>query len=336
MKVFISSVITGYEAVRAAAQDAIETLGHEVIRAEDFGASASSPQIACLSGVRDADLVFLLMGRRYGAVQASGISATHEEFREAKGTKEIIALVETVDDRESAQQAFLDEVQDWQGGVFTESFATSEDVRRLITQALHRRAVDEARGASDAHEVLNRCLSVLPSSERGWSNGHITLGLAVAGGPSQTLLRPIQIESRELDEKLFQFALHGPNAVFDRREGTEPAIAGDALVLKQSSRSVAVHADGSVSLRLPIESESQMMALIEEDVREAMVRGLGFLNDVLAAIDPTERLRRIGISSIILGADYTGWRTRAEDRRSPNSIDCVRQVLQRGAAGRAG
>src|SRR4051812_3021879 len=123
MKVFISSVITGYEAFREAAQQAIETLGHEVIRAEDFGASSSSPRVACLSGVRQADLVVLLLGRRYGMLQQSGLSATHEEFREARDRKEVIAFVEDVADREPEQTAFVNEVQDWQGGLFTQAFA---------------------------------------------------------------------------------------------------------------------------------------------------------------------------------------------------------------------
>lgn len=42
MKVFISSLITGMEAERAAAKHAVELLGHEAITAEEFGARASS------------------------------------------------------------------------------------------------------------------------------------------------------------------------------------------------------------------------------------------------------------------------------------------------------
>jgi hypothetical protein len=94
MRVFISSVISGYAALRDAAAAAIESLGYEVIRAEDFGASPDTPQQACLGGVRDADLVVLLIGARYGAVQASGRSATEEEYREAGESKPVLAFVE--------------------------------------------------------------------------------------------------------------------------------------------------------------------------------------------------------------------------------------------------
>ena len=38
MKVFISSLIGGMEPLRAAAKEAITTLRHEAVMAEDFGA----------------------------------------------------------------------------------------------------------------------------------------------------------------------------------------------------------------------------------------------------------------------------------------------------------
>ena len=82
MKVFISSLIAGLQPLRQAARTAVTTLSHQPLMAEDFGAQAHSPQIACLNGVRDADLIVLILGESYGAVQSSGLSATHEEYRE--------------------------------------------------------------------------------------------------------------------------------------------------------------------------------------------------------------------------------------------------------------
>jgi hypothetical protein len=83
VKVFISSLISGYEPYRTAVMEAVETLGHQVVRAENIPASPGTPQQACLAAVRDSDLVVLLIGERYGYPQLSGLSATHEEYREA-------------------------------------------------------------------------------------------------------------------------------------------------------------------------------------------------------------------------------------------------------------
>ena len=62
MKVFVSSLITGYEPLRETARRAITTLRNEVIMAEDFPAQPNSSQVACLQGVRAADLVVLILG----------------------------------------------------------------------------------------------------------------------------------------------------------------------------------------------------------------------------------------------------------------------------------
>ena len=93
MNVFVSSVISEFEEYRAAARRAIISLGYETIRAEDFGASASSPQQACLAGVREAEITVLLLGGRYGAKQASGLSATHEEYREARRCRRVLGIL---------------------------------------------------------------------------------------------------------------------------------------------------------------------------------------------------------------------------------------------------
>src|SRR3546814_6259394 len=82
------------ETERAAAKRAIETLRHDAVMAEDFGARASTPEVACLTGLRQSDLIVLVLGTRYGAKQASGLSATHEEYREARGRKPILTFVQ--------------------------------------------------------------------------------------------------------------------------------------------------------------------------------------------------------------------------------------------------
>lgn len=77
LKVFISSLITGFGSYRDAARRAVITLRNEAIMAEDFGAQRNSSQIACLQGARTADLVIFILGSDYGFVPSgSTISAT--------------------------------------------------------------------------------------------------------------------------------------------------------------------------------------------------------------------------------------------------------------------
>ena len=138
MKVFISSLITGFEPFREAARSAIRTLRHEPVVAEEFGARPHSPQIACLQGIRSADIVVLILGERYGYVQgSSGVSPTHEEYLEARGTKPILMFVQEGVERDDQQAKFISEVQAWQAGHFRAGFKTAEELRDLVTRAIH-------------------------------------------------------------------------------------------------------------------------------------------------------------------------------------------------------
>jgi len=146
VKVFISSVIAGMEDHRGAAREAAESLGYTVIAAEDFRASPSSPQQVCLEGVRDADVVVLLLGTRYGTPQRSGLSPTHEEYREARRTKRVLVFVQNGVTPEPNEATFIDEVGTWEGGQYRDPFDTPESLRKAVTGALHRWEVNEQAG----------------------------------------------------------------------------------------------------------------------------------------------------------------------------------------------
>ena len=93
MKIFISSLISGMERERTLAKKVIKRLGNDFLSAEDFPAQINSPQVACLQGLRQSGLVVLILNEAYGEIQASGLSPTHEEYREAKDTRPIIAFI---------------------------------------------------------------------------------------------------------------------------------------------------------------------------------------------------------------------------------------------------
>jgi Domain of unknown function (DUF4062) len=103
--------------------------------AEDFAASSATPQQACLAGVRWAEAVILLLGGRYGDRQASGISPTHEEYREARERCPVLIFVERGAAYEPDQHEFLREVQGWTTGHYTASFSDADELRDAVTSA---------------------------------------------------------------------------------------------------------------------------------------------------------------------------------------------------------
>lgn len=322
MKLFISSVIKGMESFRDAAATAARTLRHEVLRSEDFGARPDSPQQACFAGVRAAEVVIVLLGARYGAKQPSGLSATHEEYREARGRCEVLAFVQRDVEREPKQEAFVREVRDWAGGVYTADFSTIEDLRDAVTRGLHDLALRKATGPVDENELMERANALLPTARFG---GFSSLTVVVVGGPCQQALRPAQLEDPKLHEKIQKEALFGATAILDRVQGTNVRVEGRALILEQRRASVLFDELGSVRMIRPVglvEERAGMVlpALIEEDLQDEIERGLRFADWLLDEIDPPRRLSHVLPVVAIANARHLGWLTRAEYAARPNSV----------------
>lgn len=324
MKVFLSSLITGMEPERAAGRMAIKSLGHEPVMAEDFGALPHSPQIACLDGVRRSATVVLMLGGRYGAKQASGLSATHEEYREARDRCPVLIFVQEGVSPDADQAAFINEVQAWNSGLIRAGFSDAADLQMKITQALHRMEISTATAPFDAAEVLTRTLAFLPRADRNHYSGAM-LSIAVAGGPSQAVLRPSRMEDAILAEKLEQEALFGAARIFMRGEGVSSGFNDGKLVLKQgdrSSRSLQLDAQGSILIQQPLEDRQGgrhgISVILVETLQERLAIALRYAAWVLDEVDATQRL-----SHVVLAARITGgfaMLTRREYEASPNSI----------------
>lgn len=321
MKIFISSVISGFEPFRNAVEQAAKVLRHTVIRAESFGASPTSPQRACLAAVRAADVVVLLMGERYGSPGPSGLSPTHEEYREARETKDVLAFIQRGVSVESAQKAFLTEVQNWSQGKYTEEFSALDELKDAVVRALHQLEVERNSGGVDEDELLSRATELLPQ-ERGRGPRVV---VAVSGGPKQQVIRPAQLETPGLAASIKKAALFGPNQIFDQEEGSKSKVTGVALFVEQESASVLLTQLGDVVVTQPAtkKDDSDRMhftVLIEEDIQEAIERALSFAGWVLNEVDERHRLSRIAPVAALTDGSFAPWLTRAQARANRNGL----------------
>lgn len=138
MKVFVSSVVSGFEQYRAAAKKAITLLGHTPVMCEDFGARPYSSQHACMTEVDQADVVVLILGANFGYQTETGESVTQQEFRRAKAAgKPILAFLETVE-MEERQKAFSWEVSDYLDGLFRVTFSDQYQLSDAIVHGLNQ------------------------------------------------------------------------------------------------------------------------------------------------------------------------------------------------------
>ncbi len=329
MKVFVSSIITGFEPYRNAARRAITTLRNEAIMAEDFGAQPNSSQIACLQGVRSADVVVLILGPDYGFVPSgSTISATHQEYREARETKPILAFIQRGVDPQPEQQAFIDEVQAWEGGLFRSSFNDVIDLQDGITRALHDFVLANAVGPIDQDQLATDAASLIPSDRSG-QNASTIIEIGIVGGPTQRIIRPLQMEDPSLGEYLEQSAFYGENRLFDRAKGSTVDLDGPDLVVSQErGSSVRLTEQGSMHVRLTLDDAYNRervggfsgMTIIEEIVLQRLGAALGYAAAVIERIDPTQRLTHHGLATYISGAECRAWTTKSHQSTSNGSI----------------
>jgi hypothetical protein len=322
--VFISSVIAGFEQFRAAAESAVKSLDLQVIKAEEFTASPTSPQVACLSAVRSSDLVIVLLGQKYGPVQPSGVSATHEEFDEARRNKQVFVFVQQGIQPDERQKSLIREARDWAGGHFTGNFTDEESLRTQVTRAVHRWQLTNAAGTIDIDEIKARALDGLPKEDRRYHSSRSTVAISIVGAPRQAILRPSQLESPDLRRDLQQQELFGTPAIFDPRQGTDASIKGHVLTFRQGNAILSLSEEGAIRFVLSLPQVEGLLAVIEEDVRELLTIGFQFAAQILRKVDPTERLSIVAVAVGLHGSNHGAWRTRAEHDRNPNTMTMSR------------
>lgn len=329
MKIFVSSVINGFEPLRAAACAAVQSLGHVPVMAEDFGAQPTSPQVACLQGLRSADLVLLILGERYGAVPpGSQVSPTHEEYLEARGSKPILLFVQEGGTPELQQSKLISEAQGWDGGLFRAGFRTPEALRNEVTAAIHKFELANAAAPLNVPELLATADTMLTGRVRDTGHAVPTLRIALTAGPQQRILRPAEIESEILGGALHQQAMFGTPRIFERALGVETRMDGDVLLVEQKDgASLCLDEQGCLGLSLPLERQGArdrgyggiVFGIIEESVVGQLVNAIAFADWVLDHIDPTQRMTHVALAAKIEAADYMGWRTQAEQDANPNT-----------------
>ncbi|MEJ7779290.1 MAG: DUF4062 domain-containing protein [Daejeonella sp.] len=324
MKIFISSLIAGMETQRAAAHEAIELLGHEAVMAEDFEAKAFPPQIACLQGLRESGLVILILGNSYGVKQTNGLSATHQEYREAKERYPVLAFVQNglIDDIE--QTEFIKEVQGWEKGLFRDSFDTSDQLKRGIIRGIHEWQISITAAPLDFEKLSQAAMAAVETEQNG-HHGTTRLILSIISGPFQAVLRPAEIEKPQLADDLLQAALFGKYKIFDTNTGSDKRIDSDSLVIhqEQGQRSIKLDPQGGLLFEFNVLDGSRSglgIVVISEDLEKLIISILQYAAWVLDKIDPTQRLTHVSIAAGFTDSSHIIIRSRAENNDGTNSF----------------
>jgi len=257
MKVFVSSLIRGYEEYRAAARDAITVLGEVPVMAEhDFGAKPVTPREACLEGVRQSDVYVGLFGGRYGHVSEGGMSATQEEFEEARRRGLAILVFEQDVEKQEEQRDLLSAIKGYEEGYFVDVYGSPEELKDKVIRALAnlrglpssgRRTASDAASLFEEHSDPQRLFTLAEP----W--------IRVGTCPSMIgieFFSRVELGRKDVKERFLHAAMFGESAVLSPELGYREVLEEDVLryiqpaeqIRRQAASALEIHTDGLIQV----------------------------------------------------------------------------------------
>jgi len=136
-RVFVSSVVDGFQDYREVARKAIENSGGDPILVnEDFPSLMDSPRNVCLDAVDSADFFISIVGERGGWQTPSGKLVVEEEYDRACLKKlPILVFLQDIE-RDAEAQTFAKRLSDYVDGSFRVTFKSPAELKAKLEKSL--------------------------------------------------------------------------------------------------------------------------------------------------------------------------------------------------------
>jgi hypothetical protein len=310
--VFTSSVSEDYQHIRQAAREAIGKAGGHPIGFEDFPALNKTSRNACLDGVRNCDIYVGILGTKYGWVTPSGLSATEEEFKEARESgKRRLIFIEEVEQREEKQEAFLKRAGDYQSGRFWKKFKTPEDLKRILEAALKEVFETHMEGLSESQ--LQERLQKEVLEPLSYDHGQTWLITGAMPDCQTSLTDDSSFNDGKLAKKIFLMGQEGDHPIFEIELAKTKTLKEDHWMLEQTEKQnwhnglqlsiVRLYIDGCVTIGMNVtgrepEAEdylSRSLSIYPDLVEQIASAQLSFLSQLYDHFDPHLRWDRVAL-----------------------------------------
>lgn len=269
MKVFVSSVVTGFEPFRAAAKRAIETVDASPVMCETFGARPYSSERACLTEIEASNAFVLVLGERFGFEQTPGVSVTQQEFRHAceRGIS-VLVFVQNVP-MEPAQRSFKEEVEAYHGGFSRELFDSPDELKDKVVRTLLR--LERSQNAMPEAKFEARLAQVLPDSASQYQRSYEPVfSFAFLPQPGQDLDLRRLVAARD-----DMFSLLCRVGLASLQDGYEPIDDMDHTGLKTRRATLQQFDDGLLLLETKASVESPAHSFASSHVPPSHIRHVG-------------------------------------------------------------
>ena len=199
-RVFVSSVMDGFEEYRRAARAGIVAAGGAAVLVEDFSSLSQSPRTACLDGVASCDIYIAVVGGRGGWTAPSGQLVVEEEYEEARHRR-LSTLVFIQDtDRDADAQRLVQKLSDYIDGRFRKTFSTPAALQTEVEKALTPLIEQCTRPEVNSSMIEERLKNIHKIQY------HTTLRVVLLPERQGELIDPVALESPEVKQQVFEIA----------------------------------------------------------------------------------------------------------------------------------
>jgi hypothetical protein len=227
-RVFVSSVVEGFQAHREAARTAIQASGGEAVLVnEDFPSLQSSSRNACLDAVASSDIFVLVIGGRGGWRGPSGRLVVEEELDEARRRRlPILVFIEEVEQDVDAK-CLSTAISDYVDGYFRIRFRGPDGLGRELARALEPLIQTLQRPAMSSVELSGYF-------EQPYRVGdETTLRFVMVPERIEEIVDPIKLGSEAFTHRLLELGHSKSIALFSYQHAKEPpSISNDCLIIE--------------------------------------------------------------------------------------------------------
>lgn len=316
-RVFVSSVMDGFEEYRRAAKVGIIAAGGEPVLVEDFSSLSQSPRTACLDAVASCDIYITVVGSRGGWTAPSGKLVVEEEYEEARHRRLFILAFIQDTERDADAQRLVRKFSDYIDGGFRTTFTTP-----AILQA----AVEKALGPIIQHRIRPEVhTSVIEERLKAPHRigNEASLRFVLVPERDDELIDPVLLESPELRQQLYDIGHSLRVGLFSYERPKTAEVGPIAIIIHQSDE--GRHRNGIDEVRLELTTRGSVIidlnvtgragrnhrdlahhifAILEEDIITALRRCFTFARDFLDAQDPYKRYDRLHYNVALSGIGY--------------------------------
>jgi hypothetical protein len=229
-RVFVSSVVEGFEDYREAAREGIEAAGGEpVLVNEDFPSVPASPRNACLDAVASSDMYLAIIGERAGWTAPSRKPVVEEEFEEACRHDMPVVLFLVEGEREEEARRLAKRLSKYVEGYLRVEVRGPEELRAEVERSLNRFIDDTGEEQTDVQHIQE---AVSDPYDLG---GRPSLRVALAPERQEEVVDPMTLGSKEFRYDIYRLAHSLDVELLDYEQARTHSLTPSSIVLTQRS-----------------------------------------------------------------------------------------------------